>query len=160
MCCADWSRDESDLQNYWQYADSPAMNCDWFCEDCPEARDHEEKEANGKPEADGEMNCPIACVGEVPLIIILIFGGVFCCMISPFYFVLCSRPSSTSSTFPTESTTESSWSPPWSPPRPPTPPPQLVNQPAMPPPPPPPPMAGATIQSYEDLPPPPAYESS
>ena len=35
---------------------------------------------------------------------------------------------------------------------------QLVNQPAMPPPPP--PMAGATIQSYEDLPPPPAYEET
>merc|ERR1711990_1104202 len=31
---------------------------------------------------------------------------------------------------------------------------QLVNQPAMP------PMAGATIQSYEDLPPPPAYEET
>ena len=146
MCCADWSRDESDLQNYWQYADSPAMNCDWFCEECPEARDHEEKEANGKPEADGEMNCPIACVGEVPLIIILIFGGVFCCMICPFYFVLCSRPSSTSSTFPTESTTESTTESSWSPPRPPTPPPL--------------PIAGATIQSYQDIPPPPAYEST
>ena len=38
---------------------------------------------------------------------------------------------------------------------------QLVNQPAMTPPlPPPPPMAGATIQSYQDLPPPPAYQST
>ena len=40
MCCEDWSHvtNESDFQKYWQYADSQAMNCDWFCKDCPEAR--------------------------------------------------------------------------------------------------------------------------
>ena len=170
MCCEDWSHvtNESDFQKYWQYADSQAINCDWFCEDCPEARNHEEKEANGKPE--DEMNCPIACIGEVPLIVILMFIPFICgppCCFWCFYRLWSSTTSSTSAVEPqpssTSSTTESSWSPP----RPPTPqlskhnipPTHPTNQPAMPPPPPQPPMTGATMQSYQDLPPPPAYES-
>ena len=146
MCCEDWSRDESDLQNYWQYSDSQAMNCDWFCKDCPEARNHEEDEEHDEHEA--HEDCPISpslCTTEivgVPLLVILIFMP-FCC--APVCCMFCfsrlmprSPPSS---------------------PLPSSPPPSLlVIQPEMPPPPP--PMAGATIQSYEDLPPPPAYESS
>ena len=58
MCCADWSRDESDLPKYWQYADSQAMNCDWFCEDCPEAR---------------------ASI-DLPLLVILIFMSFILCI--------------------------------------------------------------------------------
>ena len=139
MCCADWSRDESDLQNYWQYSDSQAMNCDWFCEDCPEARNHEEDEAHDEPEAHEDWT-HTEILG-MPLLVILILMP-FCC--APFCCAWCfsrlarSPPSSYS---------------PSSSPRPPL----LVNQPAMPPPP---PMAGATIQSYQDLPPPPAFESS
>ena len=102
-----------------------------FCEDCPEEDDKNN-----------------VLVGTLVILfflfwILLIFGLSYCTIFRPNQ--LARRVSSTSSS-----------SPPSSPP-----PPLFVNQPAMPtPPPPPPPMAGATIQSYQDLPPPPAYEST
>ena len=148
-CCEYWS-DVGD-ENDWNYGGSPAMNCDWFCHNCPDC--------DNNPDA---FECIM--IGEVPLLVIVIFVPfILCIFCAPLSLIYCQRSCREQSS--NQTSTPSNQLTTWTP-QPEstnylrkateTPPPPLF-QPAMQPQP---PMTGVTIQSYHDLPPPPTYQPS
>ena len=148
-CCYYW---RTEGLSDWQYDDLPQRSCDWS-NDCSNTPD----------------NFECIMIGEVPLLVIVIFVPfILCIFCAPLSLIWCQRKCSEQSSNQT-STPSNGLTRRWSDLGPierasnrseaaETPaPPLFLHKPAMPPPS---PMAGVTMQLYQDLPPPPSYESS
>ena len=134
-----------DNENYWNYGGSPAMNCDWFCHNCPDC--------SNTPD-----NFECIMIGEVPLLVIVIFVPfILCIFCAPLTLIWCQRTCSERSSNQT-STPSNGLTRRWSdldPIERASNRPEAAETPAL-------PLfvLKKTICTYQDLPPPPAYEPS